>query len=49
MNCPKCGRKAKGPIEVEAIKDWGYCLSCDHINGEVQQELSTEELFIFQT
>lgn len=49
MNCPKCGHTAKSRHDVEAIKDWGYCLSCDHIDGEAQQELSLEELFIFQT
>lgn len=43
--CPECGREysliedSEGyELEKQTIEEWGYCLSCDHIKGEVLDE-----------
>lgn len=43
MNCPKCGQSVLSALDVEAIEDWGYCLGCDHIEGETKAEKEEDD------
>ena len=40
--CPTCGRPAKTYEEAEEIRGLGECLRCDHVRGEVTDDLHDE-------
>jgi hypothetical protein len=45
MECPRCHDHFNDGPNIEAIQEWGECLGCDHIEGELlgeQQELVME-------
>lgn len=48
MKCPRCENHFTDAEEVEVIKDWGYCLSCDKLAGQEdpkeESELEIEDL-----
>ena len=33
--CPVCGKLVIDQENIEAINDWGMCMICDHVKGEV--------------
>jgi hypothetical protein len=40
--CPTCGKPAKTYEEAEDIRGLGECLRCDHVRGEVTDDLHDE-------
>lgn len=42
MECPRCHQMLEGQEEDDAIQDWGCCLGCDHIEGQVAADQERE-------
>lgn len=38
--CPACGNTFTEQCEMEAVVEWGMCLGCDKVLGEVREELA---------
>jgi len=41
LTCPKCKLTFFSPAQLEAIRDWGECLDCDH--NEYESKLVMED------
>ena len=42
VRCPRCGRVYDDKVDVEFIKDVGFCLMCDKLSHEEWEELAME-------
>ena len=42
MYCPCCGIEYSSPTNIDVIRDWGKCLACDHVEGEILLDQDVE-------
>lgn len=43
MYCNLCGIDRTGEEDIEAIREWGFCLVCDKLNLNAMEENETAE------